>query len=124
MRFGDHIRVRYQIETDEFLLPPFAVQPLVENSVKHGVEQSENGGEIVIATYDRPDRYVVVVQDSFEGFDQDQAESGEGSGTKYVREILSMTVGGALQIKSRPGTGTVSMITVPKKNEKNFDNVT
>ncbi len=117
MRFGDRIRVRYQIETDEFLLPPFAVQPLVENSVKHGAEQSENGGEIVIATYDRPDRYVVVVQDSYEGFDTDQAEAGEGSGTKYVREILSMTVGGSLQIKSRQGAGTVSMISVPKKTK-------
>ncbi len=118
MRFGDRIRVRYQIETDDFLLPPFAVQPLVENSVKHGAEQSEDGGEILIATYDRPDSYVVVVQDSFEGFDPDSEETGEGSGTKYVREILSMTVNGTLQIKSRPGTGTVSMITVPKKIKK------
>lgn len=115
MRFGDRIRVRYQIETDDFLLPPFAVQPLVENSVKHGAEQSEDGGEILIATYDRPDSYVVVVQDSFEGFDSDSEETGEGSGTKYVREILSMTVKGTLQIKSRPGSGTVSMIKVPKK---------
>lgn len=116
MRFGDRIRVRYQIETDDFLLPPFAVQPLVENSVKHGAEQSEEGGEILIATYDRPDSYVVVVQDSFEGFDSDSEETGEGSGTKYVREILSMTVKGTLQIKSRPGSGTVSIIKVPKKN--------
>ena len=98
------------------MLPPFAVQPLVENSVKHGAEQSEEGGEILIATYDRPDSYVVVVQDSFEGFDPDSEETGEGSGTKYVREILSMTVKGTLQIKSRPGSGTVSMIKVPKKN--------
>ena len=115
MRFGEHIRVRYQIEADSFLLPPFAVQPLVENSVKHGVEHSDESGEIVIATYDRPDSYVVVVQDSFGGFDENQLEAGKGSGTKYIRDILAMTVQGTLKIKSRPGAGTVAIITIQKK---------
>ena len=117
MRFGDHIRVRYQIDTDSFLVPPFVVQPLVENSVKHGAEHSEDCGEIVIATYDRPDSYVVIISDSFEGFNAEQSDSGEGSGTKYVCDILSMTVGGNLRINSKPGVGTVSVITIPKQKQ-------
>lgn len=114
MRFGDRIRVRYQIEADQFLLPPFALQPLVENSVKHGAENVENGGEIVVSSYEQPDSYVVAVRDNFGGFDVGNPDNC-GSGTKYVREILAMTVSGTLQISSKPGEGTVSMIVIPKK---------
>ena len=116
MRFGDHIRVRYQIEADEFLLPPFAVQPLVENSVKHGVEHSEEAGEIIIASFEREDEYAVVISDTFGGFDSEsEGDTPEGHATKYIRDILDQTVGGTLQVKSRPGAGTVSMISIPKK---------
>ncbi len=115
MRFGDRIHVRYQTEIEDFLIPPFSLQPLVENSVKHGLANAEGDGEIVIITYDRPESYVIVVKDSFEGFDTEQTDAGGGSGTKYVREILHRTVNGTLQIKSKPGDGTISMITIPKK---------
>ena len=115
LRFGDRIRVRYQVEADGFLLPPFSLQPLVENSVKHGVQFSEKGGEISISSAERPDCFEVTVSDSFEGFNAEKAAAAEGSGTKYVRDILAMTVGGTLRISSSPGKGTVSVITIPKK---------
>lgn len=116
MRFGDKVRVRYRIYADEFLIPPFSVQPLVENSVKHGLANSEDGGEIVITSFEDDDGYIVMIQDSYEGFDPDRQESGSGgSGTKYIREILGMTVNGILRIDSKPGYGTVSSIVIPKK---------
>ena len=118
MRFGDRIRVRYQIEADEFLLPPFAVQPLVENSVKHGAEHAEEAGDIIIASFERENEYAVVIRDTFGGFDSEaEGDNPEGSATKYIRDILEQTVGGTLQVKSRPGAGTVSMISIPKKKD-------
>ncbi len=35
--FGDRLNVIYNIECDEFFLPPLSVQPLVENAVRHGI---------------------------------------------------------------------------------------
>lgn len=115
MRFGDQFSVRYQIRAKNFKLPPFCVQPLVENSVKHGVAHAGTVGEIVISSYEKQDGYVIVVRDTFGGFDQSQlGDGGGGSGTNYIREILKLTVNGTLKIESEPGKGTVSMIFIPK----------
>ena len=116
MRFGEQVRVRYRIIDDDFLIPPFSVQPLVENSVKHGLANADGDGEIVITSFEDDDGYVVMIQDTYEGFDQNlQGDSPEGAGTKYIRDILAMTVGGVLRIDSKPGKGTVSAIVIPKK---------
>lgn len=117
MRFGDKVRVRYRVGADSFMLPPFTVQPLVENSVKHGLANASGGGEIIIASYESEDCYAVSVSDTYEGFDQERSK-GEGSAVKYIRDILKLTVDGTLMIRSEPGKGTVSLITIPKKSEK------
>ena len=49
-RFGDKLQVIYQITTEDFLIPPLTLQPLVENAVQHGVLNRRNGGTIVIRT--------------------------------------------------------------------------
>ena len=116
MRFGDQVRVRYQLDSRSFMLPPFSVQPLVENSVKHGLSNAGSDGEIIISSFENEDGYYVAIEDTFGGFDPGQTEESGGTGINYIREILAMTVNGTLQIESRPGEGTVSVICIPKKN--------
>ncbi len=119
MRFGEKISVRYEIQAEDFLLPPFSLQPLVENSVKHGAANTDLKGEIVIASREKPDRYEVSVTDTFEGFTPPSHGSGEGSATRYIREILALTVNGTLEIRIAPGKGAVSVITIPKQTKSN-----
>ena len=47
-RFGDHLRVEYQIETGDILLPPLILQPLVENAFIHGLREKEGGGTVLV----------------------------------------------------------------------------
>jgi LytS/YehU family sensor histidine kinase len=112
MRFGDRIRVHYDIASRKFLLPPFTLQPLVENSVKHGAGQTDKCADIFIQTREDALGYTVTVRDTCGGFDTSAVE--QGSGTKYISEILSLTVNGTLNVESEQGVGTVSTVFIPK----------
>src|SRR5262249_34998829 len=50
LRLGDRLRVAWRIERmpADALVPPLILQPLVENAVYHGIEPSQEGGEIAI----------------------------------------------------------------------------
>lgn len=120
MRFGDRFHVSFNIEADQFVLPPFSVQPLVENAVKHGVEQSDLVGEIHVESFETPMDYLIVVRDNCGGFDVEQLrEKKSNFGMRYIQQILSMTVNGKMIVESEIGAGTKVTIQIPKK-EVNF----
>jgi len=50
LRLGERLHVRWNTDTmrADALVPPLVLQPLVENAVYHGIEPSEQGGEIEI----------------------------------------------------------------------------
>ncbi len=115
MRFGDRFHVRYDIQADNFLLPPFTVQPLVENAVKHGVETSDRVGEIVIESFETPENYTVVVRDNGKGFDVEHFQQNKSNfGLRYIQKLLDMTVGGKLSLESEIGVGTMVTLRIPK----------
>ena len=119
MRFGNRFHASFHIEADQFLLPPFSVQPIVENAVKHGVAQSDLVGEILIESFETPEDFMVVVRDNCGGFVAEQLRGSKTSfGLRYIQEILSMTVDGKLIIESEIGVGTTVTLQIPKKNEK------
>ena len=115
MRFGDRFRVYYDIHTDSFLLPPFTVQPLVENAVKHGVETSDRVGEIVIESFETAEHYCVVVRDNGNGFDVEHFQQTKSNfGLRYIQKLLEMTVDGKLSLESEVGVGTIVTVRIPK----------
>lgn len=117
MRFEDRFKVHYDIQTESFLLPPFTVQPLVENAIKHGVETSEQVGEIVIESRETPEHYVVVVRDNGKGFDVEHFQQTKSNfGLRYIQKLLDMTVGGKLTLESTVGVGTTVTLRIPKKS--------
>ncbi len=80
MRFGD--RIKFEIDCDEELgkmyVPTFVIQPIVENSIIHGLSKKEEGGRIRIHVFTslngEEKRLNVVVSDTGVGIEKDRLE--------------------------------------------------
>ena len=117
IRFGEKIRVTYEINASDFRLPPLAVQMLVENAIKHGITQKDGGGTVRISSERAGNDYVVTVQDDGVGFDTEKPITGSHFGLNNIRKRLEYTVGGTLTVVSEKGKGTTAKITVSAKKE-------
>lgn len=119
MRFGEKLQVEFDIQTQDFQVPALSVQPIVENAVKHGICNKEDGGYVRILTKEREKEYVIEVIDDGEGFEiREVGEHKDGKlhvGIKNVSERLEMMVKGTLKIESKKGKGTRAIICVPKQ---------
>ncbi len=114
IRFGEDLHVEYDIQEEDFFLPTLTIQPIVENAVKYGVGNKEDGGTVRIETR-RDDRQIVItVQDDGIGFDVDEIEhipvQKDGRthiGLSNVKHRIEKMVNGTMTIHSRKETGTV-----------------
>lgn len=66
-------RLTYSINCGELckstLIPPLIIQPIVENSIIHGIEPKEEGGHINISAYKVKDEIIIAIEDSGIGFE-------------------------------------------------------
>ena len=118
LRFGEDLHVVYHIGCTDFMLPALSVQPLVENAVKHGICQKEEGsGTVILTVKECPDCYEVIVSDDGVGFVPGIEANGEGShvGIRNVRQRLDIMCHATLEVQSEPGKGTTSRIRIPKE---------
>lgn len=136
MRFGD--RFNYEIDCDDNLLgasiPTFVLQPIVENSIVHGISHKEDGGYVRIKVEktegDHGTAWLnITLADTGVGMDNEElealrkklAESGEerkaiGVSNIY-RRIKMMYPDSTIEINSTKGEGTIFKITIPYVNE-------
>jgi LytS/YehU family sensor histidine kinase len=47
-RFGEKLKVEYEIEVGDALVPPLILQPLVENAFVHGLREKQDGGTVLV----------------------------------------------------------------------------
>jgi hypothetical protein len=101
VRMGD--RLRYVIECPSELrdlaLPPLLLQPLVENSVRHGLEPSSDGGEVRVEATRQEDKLVLEVRDTGLGL---ASGSKSGVGLANVRTRVSSISGGRGKLVIQP----------------------
>lgn len=115
VRFPD-MRIEYDVETTDFVLPALSVQPLVENAIKHGLMRLESGGTVVIHSYETTTHFCVEVTDDGVGFDTSLSIDGKKHvGLRNIRGRLKAMVDGELQIESTPNEGTKAKIKIPKE---------
>ena len=86
VRFGGEIRLIKDI--DESLIytqiPKMVIQPLIENSVNHGIRDMEGKGMIFLSVYKEDENCVISVADNGKGMDEDlKAKILDGT---YVKE--------------------------------------
>jgi two-component system sensor histidine kinase YesM len=131
MRFKN--KFNFVIEADPETLTcstiKLIVQPLVENSIHHGLESMDEDGEIRVKAYIRGRDLFIDVTDNGLGMPKEQADSllkegtvtvhgkGSGIGLKNVQERIQLYFGReyGLVILSEPDEGTTVRIHLPVK---------
>lgn len=120
IRFGPKLRVRKEIDpsTMDVVVPSMILQPLVENSIKHGLSRKIGAGTIVIRSWREQGRVVIEVQDDGTGFLLERLDQpmSSGIGLTNVRERLRVIYGAGyhLRLTSEPGKGTTATIEIPE----------
>ena len=124
VRFGaDKLKVVKEIDpsTLELHVPSMILQPLIENSIKHGLEPRISGGTITIRSRLSSGKLMIEVEDDGVGIAPGRSHSsgvlhqGTGIGMNNVRERLDVLFGDAasFDVTSRPGRGTHIVMEMP-----------
>jgi signal transduction histidine kinase len=118
LRLGARLRVVEQIDADllDSAVPTFALQPLVENAVRHGVAPRARGGTLtIVARTDGADRLVLEVRDDGAGTTREQALGAGGVGLRVLRQRLDVLYRGTacLDIITAPGEGFTAAVSLP-----------
>lgn len=120
-RFGrDNLIIHKDVQqgTLETFVPSMLLQPIIENSLKHGLAGKLEGGEITIRTSGRDSRLVIEVEDNGVGIPEERMAQiySEGIGISNVRERLRVLYGTdfLMEISSRAGEGTRIRIEIPE----------
>jgi two-component system LytT family sensor kinase len=121
VRFGPMLKVQKLISPDtlDIVVPSMILQPLVENSIKHGLSRKVGEGCITIKATRRDGHAVIEVRDDGQGMSEEQlgqAVGGGGIGLSNVDERLRTIYGANYQLRltSEPGHGTCARIEIPE----------
>lgn len=126
-RFSDELC--YEISyTDESVLdcylPKLTIQPLVENSVVHGLEKKRGGGKVTVQIWEEDDSVYIRIADDGAGFllgeltDQDSSRHNHIALTNIQRRLaLLYGAESTFRINSSPGVGTVVLIIIPEEQK-------
>ncbi|MBB4639503.1 sensor histidine kinase [Longimicrobium terrae] len=115
LRFGGRLQVRIDADPAALAgsLPPFVLQPLVENAVHHAIAV-RGGGRIGVSLARTGGRLEVAITDTGAGGEVRAARSGSGIGLQNVRARLEMLYGRdwQLQVNAASG-GTSTTLSIP-----------
>jgi len=114
---GERLRVEWRVEPETLsaVVPNLILQPLVENSIRHGLAPLEQGGRIEVCARRREGRLVLQVRDSGLDFAPARTRSNGGVGLMNTRARLTNLYGAAhrFEVAALPGEGTVVNIELP-----------
>ncbi|MBW0103309.1 histidine kinase [Pseudonocardia sp. KRD-291] len=125
-RFGNRLNIKLQIDSEvlNVVLPFLALQPLVENAVRHGLSGKPNGGTITIRAENAGTECVIVVEDDGVGMDparlnedlDDAHLSGAHVGLGNVDDRMRSAFGDnfGLVVDTALGAGMKITLRVPK----------
>ncbi|MGB9885576.1 MAG: sensor histidine kinase [Moorellales bacterium] len=129
IRFGERLKVEKNFPEAllDALVPPFSLQPLVENALVHGLEPLEQGGKLSLGGYwDAGGKVRLVVADTGVGMSPErlaeirgEMEREEGLGATHglanVHRRLRLMFGeaGGVEIRSQVGSGTQVCLSLP-----------
>lgn len=126
-RFGDRLKVNILIDDDltQYKMPVFVLQPIIENSIKHGILPKPSGGTVDIEIKVKGSNLLFIVKDDGVGIPSEKLKnlllnSSSGIGLKNVNERLKLLYGEdcTLNITSSIDKGTCVYFSIPKEMVK------
>ena len=123
-RLDKRLQVEWKIpnELKETIIPPFIIQPLIENSIKHGIYPQEDGGKITINAQSLDNKLEISIKDNGTGIKAEkitEIENGDNEriGINNIKERLHSVYGSSakFEIKSKKGKGTQNIIRIPSE---------
>ena len=124
-RLGDRLQIHYELETTDPMIPPFTIQPLVENAVRHGYGAASEALTVIISVQRAEDEVEIRVTDDGAGMSAEliehwrrehklpRSESSSGIGLSNVNRRLQRMFGSTLDIEARAGGGVVVSMRLP-----------
>lgn len=121
-RFGDRLTIKWEVEEmEDVMIPPLAIQTLVENAVNHGVLKRINGGTVTIRIRKEDGYTEIAVIDDGVGMDEEVINQlftvvpnrKKGIGLVNTEQRLKRLYGKGLSVISRPDVGTTIIFTIP-----------
>ncbi len=119
VRFSDHLHVEKKIDPSllQHQVPSLILQPVIENSVKHGYSYDHTGLSITVNIYSEVNSMIIKVENNGEMLTQSQEELLEkGVGLLNIKDRLSNLYGSGyfFEIRNKPsGGGVETMIKIP-----------
>jgi len=112
VRFGEKLRFTKEIDpmTLDMLVPSMLLQPIIENSIKHGLSSKVDGGVICVRSRLENTRLQLTVEDDGVGIPEPKLATlfEQGIGVSNVNERLKVLFGNdyRMWIESKAGEGT------------------
>ena len=117
IRMGDRLQSVFDVPQDLLALPfpPMMLITLIENAIKHGLNELPEGGTITVSASRRTDVLVLSVTDTGAGLPQLGNDSKDGIGLSNIRERLAAMYGerGKLMLTANQPRGTVATLEIP-----------
>jgi two-component system LytT family sensor kinase len=124
MRFGEKLRFYKEIDpnTLDRLVPSMILQPIIENSIKHGLASKVDGGMVRLRTWLQGTRLHISIEDDGVGIQESKLAAlfESGIGVSNVNERLRVMFGAGyrMAVDSKPGQGTQTLIEIPEFEEQ------
>ena len=121
VRFGDKLHFVKDVEPDclDMLVPSMLLQPLVENSIRHGLGSKVSGGTIRVRGLQANGKLQILVEDDGVGIPEAKLARlfESGIGVNNVNERLKVLYGDnyKMWIDSRLGEGTSTGVEIPQQ---------
>ncbi|MGN1164168.1 MAG: sensor histidine kinase, partial [Candidatus Ornithospirochaeta sp.] len=133
-RFGDKVSLRWmshmEEDLNEVMVPSFILQPIVENSFRHGIVPKEGQGEVVIEIWSSDTLLKISISDNGLGMDGETLErvrkriEEKSLGSEHIgignvaARVLMLSERSSFVVESEKGKGTVVTMTLPLVVEK------
>ena len=120
VRFGEKLRFLKEIEPSALdrLVPSMLLQPIIENSIRHGLSSKVDGGTVRVRSWLAEGRLHLLVEDDGVGIPEARLATlfELGIGVSNVNERLKVLFGQdyRMWIDSKPGEGTRTGIEIPE----------
>jgi two-component system sensor histidine kinase LytS len=125
-RFPDRYKVEINIlpSLEKVLIPPFTLQPLVENAIRYAFSKSKTG-TVKISAFEKDGKMILLTEDNGKGIPPErleilgketvESEAGTGTALWNIKKRIEAIYGNdaLFQIKSQPENGTHVYIQLP-----------